>query len=80
MKFYYEPEASTFMLLSEVEKKLTFNKNISSEGKKHFNRKFIQVVETRILDFYQEILLQDYLLEMMLVEEQKAGRTKELYN
>ncbi len=69
MKIYYEPEASAFMLLSEINTKITFGNDGKNEKSGSFSRKFQEVVLVRTLDSRQEMLLQNFLMEMMMVEE-----------
>ncbi len=80
MKFYFEPDASAFLLLSKVEKKLTFSSKKVKPNEAKFSRTFINVTETRILDSSQMVLLQDYMLEMLLLEEHNSRKSKLLYN
>ncbi|GEM_PF-5255511 len=69
MKIYYEPEASAFILLSEINTKINFGKSDKKEKKGSFSRKFQEVVMIRTLDSKQEMMLQNFLMEMMMVEE-----------
>ncbi len=69
MKIYYEPEASAFMLLSEINTKINFDNSGKQNQRGSFSRKFQEVVLVRTLDSRQEKLLQNFLMEMMMVEE-----------
>ncbi len=69
MKIYYEPEASAFMLLSEINTRITFGNDGKDEKRGSFSRKFQEVVMVRTLDSRQEMLLQNFLMEMMMMEE-----------
>ncbi len=69
MKIYYEPEASAFMLLSEIYTKINFDNSGKQNQRGSFSRRFQEVVLVRTLDSRQEKLLQNFLMEMMMVEE-----------
>ncbi len=69
MKIYYEPDASAFILLTEINTKINFGKGKRSSKKGSFSRKIQEVVMVRTLDSRQEMMLQNFLMEMMMVEE-----------